>query len=454
MFTSFYKEKYDYNLIPLFHHENPKGHGLTDIYIMKYLEKLKPSVLIIPDAGSNDIEQMKYLSDKGWLILCFDHHKIEVENPYCILVSNQFDEVENHYGSGAVVTFKVMQAIDKELARKYVSYASISIVSDSMNITSYENVTFLKWGLEYDKLPLHLKDIVCVLNKDDFTPHGYAFGFITNCNSVIRLGTLEDKQKLFSFLCGNGDDGIVEICQNYHNQQSAEARKIASEINIDDYKDDNIILVDMDSKSPLLGLVANKVASSANKTVMLVNKANKSEYLGSCRSPINAKALCNDLFTFAKGHESAFGVSFPIENFDKIKDYFNSLDKDKLTPSYNVLTTFDARKIPDRYFDIFNGYNLYGVGVEEPKFYIKNIQPKDITRYSTVLKFWCGNVSYIKFFPTQKFCDELIEKSYNNNLEVVGTLKYNEYNGAKNPQVIIDYIDYVPKKEITLGDIF
>jgi single-stranded DNA-specific DHH superfamily exonuclease len=44
---------------------------------MKQLEKLKPSVLIIPDAGSNDIEQMKYLSDKGWLILCFDHHKIE-----------------------------------------------------------------------------------------------------------------------------------------------------------------------------------------------------------------------------------------------------------------------------------------------------------------------------------------------------------------------------------------
>ena len=457
MFTKFYKEKYGFNLIPIFH-GLPKTHGLTDKTVMEQLKPIKPSVLIIPDAGSNDVKQMKELSDTGWLILCFDHHEIEVDNPYCILVSNQTEsKVENKYGSGTLVTFKVMQAIDKELAKKYVPYVAISLISDSMNITSNENGTFLRWGLEKKFLPSYLQDGVEKLNKGDYTPHGYAFGFITCCNSLIRLGSLEDKEKLFYYLCGWGDDDIIDVCSKYHSQQSVESRKIAQTIDVGNYKDDNIILVDMRLKSPLIGLVANKVMSSANKTVMLVNESNNGKFLGSCRSPIDAKSLCgNDLFTFAKGHAHAFGIEFKAENFDKIIEYFNSLDKEQLVPQIDVITTISGRKIPKKYFDIFNDYIYYGVGVEEPKFYINNItlDQYDIMKYPTVLKFNYGGVDYVKFFATNAMYDEMLDKINTNEIGIIGTLSYNTYNGVTRPQVIIDSINYIPKAERSIDDIF
>ena len=458
MFTRFYKEKYGYNLIPLFH-MTPKSHGLTDKPLMDYLLTLKPSVLIIPDAGSNDIKQMKQLSDLGWLILCFDHHEIESENPYCILVSNQFKDskVENKYGSGTLVTFKVMQAIDKGLAKKYVPYVAISLISDSMNLTSNENGTFLRWGLDRKYLPQYLQDGIERLNKGDYTPHGYAFGFITCCNSLIRLGTIEEQNQLFNYLCGCGNDDVISLTIKYHNQQSADSRKMASEINIDDYKDDNIILVDIKQKTPLTGLVANKVMSSANKTVMLVNESNNGKFMGSCRSPIDAKSLCdNELFNFAKGHAHAFGIEFNAENFDKIIEYFNSLDKEQLVPQIDVITTLNGRSIPKSYFDIFKDYQYYGVGCPEPQFYIDNIELKqnDIIKYPTVMKFNFGGIDYVKFFATQNMYDELSSKCRNHMIGIVGKLGYNTYNGITRPQVVIDSIDYKPKQERSFEDIF
>jgi hypothetical protein len=119
------------------------------------------------------------------------------------------------------------------------------------------------------------------------------------------------------------------------------------------------------------------------------------------------------------------------------------------------LTTVSAYNIPNNYFDVFNGYKLYGVGVAEPKFCIQNVQPIDVIKYPTVLKFHCNGIEYIKFFPTQKFYEELTSKIKNNTLEIVGTLQYNDYyEDMLTPQVIINCIDYVPKKETTLEDIF
>ena len=49
-----------------------KQHGLEDCY------KTIPEdvdVVIIPDAGTNDIEFMQYLLDQKKVILCMDHHE-------------------------------------------------------------------------------------------------------------------------------------------------------------------------------------------------------------------------------------------------------------------------------------------------------------------------------------------------------------------------------------------
>ena len=59
-------------------HARAKTHGLDDDIVISDDTKL----LIIPDAGTNDTEQCRELSEKGMDILILDHHESEEKNPY------------------------------------------------------------------------------------------------------------------------------------------------------------------------------------------------------------------------------------------------------------------------------------------------------------------------------------------------------------------------------------
>ena len=50
-----------------------KQHGLEDV-IDQLLED-DSSLIVIPDAGTNNIEQMQQLVDAGKYVLCMDHHE-------------------------------------------------------------------------------------------------------------------------------------------------------------------------------------------------------------------------------------------------------------------------------------------------------------------------------------------------------------------------------------------
>ena len=134
------------NIFPLFH--NDKSHGLDD-NIISQIEN--DSLLIIPDASGSE-EQYKTLCDKNVSVTVLDHHDISNSN-YAAIVNNQLSSnVQNKYLSGCGVTHKFLQALDakynKRLSGKYISYVAISIVSDSMNVTSLENRAYLCYGLQ------------------------------------------------------------------------------------------------------------------------------------------------------------------------------------------------------------------------------------------------------------------------------------------------------------------
>ena len=71
------------------------------------------NLLIIPDAGSNDTEQCKQLTEQGVDVLVLDHHDIERPNPYAVIVNNQCSpEYSNKELCGAGVVYKFLQALD------------------------------------------------------------------------------------------------------------------------------------------------------------------------------------------------------------------------------------------------------------------------------------------------------------------------------------------------------
>lgn len=62
------------NIIPFFHDKNGKAHGLGDDDVFKQIKKCEPSLLIIPDAGSEDEKECAKLRKLGFEIGINDHH--------------------------------------------------------------------------------------------------------------------------------------------------------------------------------------------------------------------------------------------------------------------------------------------------------------------------------------------------------------------------------------------
>ena len=82
-------------------HTRPKAHGLSkDITINKDVD-----LLIIPDAGTNDINQCQKLVNNGTDVIIIDHHESEHDvdiikdtlcTHSCIIVNNQ---MSNNYNN-------------------------------------------------------------------------------------------------------------------------------------------------------------------------------------------------------------------------------------------------------------------------------------------------------------------------------------------------------------------
>ena len=58
---------------------------------------------MIPDAGTNDIDEMQALLDAGIDIICMDHHHSDEWNKNAIIINNQICDYPNKDLSGAGV---------------------------------------------------------------------------------------------------------------------------------------------------------------------------------------------------------------------------------------------------------------------------------------------------------------------------------------------------------------
>ena len=198
---------------------------------------------------------------------------VEHNNPYATVVSNQIGNIDNRHGSGGLVTWHMCRYVDKELVKDLISYVAVSLIGDSMDMTTEENYTFTKWGKE--KLHPILKRFVEELNRDGDTisNRSYSFGMVTCMNSLIRLAPLEDKQELFSALCGEIDPtDIIAKCKKYHSQQSAQSKKMVDDVEI--INNSKVVIGRLHEKTTMTGLIAGKLMSKYNKPVLLVHESN------------------------------------------------------------------------------------------------------------------------------------------------------------------------------------
>lgn len=473
-----------------------KQHGISeDVEIPSDCE-----LLIVPDAGSNDIEQCKELTEKGIDVIILDHHICDKQNDFAIVVNNQMCDYPNKNFCGAGIVYKFIKAVDEELwedyADKMLDIVALGNISDVMDMRECETRYYVDLGLT----KIRSKLFKALIEKQSYSMNGVVnitsvqFYITPILNAMIRVGSAEDKDLLFRAFIetdevfkykkrGETEESYEDIytraarlCYNAKNRQGKDVQKgvdaIDELIKEKEIYKDKVMFINVSDilGETLTGLVAIKIAEKYNKPCLLLRRQNAREdgslyYGGSCRnfdnSPIESLKDFLDstgTFEFVQGHDNAAGISIPRENVAKSIELCNERLSDiDFQKCFNVDFDINASDLSVGFIKAIDEMkDIFGQGIKEPLVHIRNIpiwsenffvMGKNSNSWKVIND---EGYAFVKFnVDVEK--DEVLQM-YNSNsdreeeyslgsIDVVGTVSINNYNNILTPQIIIkDYI--------------
>jgi len=471
-----------------------KQHGLSyDIEIPDHI-----NLLIIPDAGSNDIEKCKKLREKGIDIIVLDHHETVEPNPYAIVVNPQNCNYSNKAISGVGVVYKFLQALDEETwnnyADSFLDLVALGLIGDSMDIKQLETKRLIDKGLS----KIRSKLFKALINKQSYSMNNIIniinvqWYIVPLINGLIRAGDSDEKDLLFRAFIETDEifkykprrksksdpepeeidediyTRVARLCgnarQRQNNSKNKDVEKILEYIEEKEYHNNKIIFANVTDKlnENLTGLVAMNIATKYNKPCLLLRKMkdkNKPDFYGGSARNVNRSPLPNlkdyleatNLFELVAGHQGAFGVEIHKDNIPKVIELINEQLKDMdFTPYYEVDFVIEADDLDIVFIKAMDELkDFYGQGIEESLVYINNIKinKSDINlmgKNSDTIKFtYNDEIIFIKFKVNE---NDLILKWLNDwenddefiVINVIGKAGLNNFNGILTPQVIIE----------------
>lgn len=447
-----------------------KQRGLDDEDIMNRIRQERPYLVIIPDAGTNNCEQAEELCELGVGLIVLDHHDIVTPIDKGCLVNNQDPKYDvSRNGSGALVTHKFLQGLDNYLDLDWSGYfidlVSLSLISDSMDMSEMENREYYHFGLETRDC-VNNEFLSAMIDRfigsDTYTQRDIAFKIVPKLNAVCRCDNIELKQQLILAFIGQYDiDEALDMIEQAHQNQI----KIVDDIiqnNIDailSCGQNNLVVFASDNvPRSYSGLLAGKIKTLCDNKPTIVGSIKDDIMIGSLRSPIPLREELdnNELVDWASGHEESCGVQIQVGNIQPLVNYYNTLEL-SYTPHIDVLKSYSIKSIPTRLFGLFEPYSALwnNSGLPKPLFYVKNITftPSDwsiIGKNKRTLKLHKEGIDIMIFNCLKKDKEDLQLGYYDNDtfvsepsknklqMDCIGELSINEWNGQKKLQITVD----------------
>lgn len=462
-----------------------KQHGLQD-HIDTILDKGDSyDLIILPDSSSNDYKYHEQLKDIRIPALVLDHHLTDVEiSDNAVVINNQLSkDYPNKELTGAGVTYQFCRYIDNLLKVDYADYfmdlAALGTVGDMGSVLEMENRYIIKKGLENinNFFFQTLIDKQSYSMNNQVNPTTVAFYIVPLINAMIRVGTMEEKERLFgAFIDGTkkvssnkrGAKGTEELlavesareCTNAKNRQNKIKDNAVDSLEAKIYKlgliDNKVLFVrlddDDDFPSELNGLVAMQLSAKFKKPTIVARLNEEGFIRGSARG-LNESELSDfktfltdsGYFEYALGHANAFGCSINNKYLSDFHNYANdklkNIDFGENVYDVNFISSANNKELEKIVNDLGSYPQLWGQHNPEPLIYIKdiNLTPNDIQiigKNKDTVKFEKFGITYIQFHAKQ-----LIEDLSNLNdikMEIVGKANINEWMGRITPQVFIE----------------
>lgn len=486
-------------------HDN-KEHGLDNKSMLEIKPK-KPDLLIIPDAGSNDLRQLKTLKSAGIDVIVLDHHdesekvtrlksiyRLENLNDFAVIVNNQMSsKVNDKSMTGVGIVYKFCSVVDERLKRntvnKYLDLVALGMIADSCDLTQLQTRYLVLEGIkQIQNETNHNKFISELVQSQAYSLHskatilGISFYIAPLVNALIRLGTKEDKEIMLKAFLNSSEKAIIKIrgkgevevsiqeqarrlCESYKRKQQKMTgdytevlKRQINEFGLNEYP---VICCKADKsfEKTFTGLIANKLTSMYNKPCLLLRDCNDI-LMGSARGfdkshikDIKDFCLQTKLFDLAEGHPNACGVTIKKDNISKFYEYLSQQNFDN-TLNYTVDAVFDEKSLTAEVIQsIFALSDVWGTNIEEPLFLLKLKCPIDgggftvLGNEKNTIKLTFHNIEIIKFRSSENEYNEIKNLGKMVEFTIVGKFSVNEYNGKKTPQVIVENWMYKPCDE-------
>ena len=474
-----------------------KQHGLADT--LDDILKQNPDVVVVPDGGSNDIEQQKKLNQKGIKVLILDHHEVDKDysNNMTIIINPQLCDYPNKALTGAGVVWQFCRAYDEvcgySYAEDFTDLAALGMIGDMSNYKELETRAIVNEGLSNIKNPFFAamarKNKFSIDKMNGINYYSVAFYVVPFVNACVRSGTMGEKDIVFRSMLTpyafekvesskRGEKGkfvylyeeavtVAErVKRRQTNLQDASMAILQKKIE-DEHLTDHAIIACVcepdEVERNIAGLVANKVqAMYQHPTLVLIKTKDVDDseivYRGSARNysmcenqDMKATCLASGEMLMMQGHANAFGAAIASSHFDAFMQKTDELYSDiDFTPSYAVDYIWNSNTIdPQRILDI-GRLNIYGQEIPESKVAVENVPLSEsnvtlmgLAKGHPTIKIQVGNVSIMKFKSSEEEYERFIQP--NTYITLVGKCAVNEWNGNVSPQIIID--DFELKQE-------
>lgn len=444
------------------------------------------SLVIVPDAGTGDVEECKRIIESGKDIIILDHHSISSEGNPAIVVNNQLsDKVTDKAMTGVGVTYKFAKLLDKyygvDYSDDYLDLVALGMIGDRADTMDLETRFLILEGLNQirnksgkNKLIETLVNAQMYSMDNKITMNGIGFYVCPLINSLIRLGEYEDKRYMFEAFV-NSDKilerkvrgkGIVEMtiqeytlkaCESSNRKQKKMTEDSAAVLSeeIKGFGLDKFPILICNARDNVdgnsTGLIANRLADQYQRPCLLMRRKGdicKGSGRGYEKCEIrDFNQWCKDTGLFMKvdGHPGAFGCEISFENTNKLFQILSTMKKID-EPTYYVYHVYDASQLHDQIIKNIAKYDeVWGNTVSEPIFLIKNVPCNKyninlIGSKQNKIEFMYHNIKFTKQTKSRslaKLYKDILSVGDNIKFDIVGRFTIDTKNG-KCPQVIIE----------------
>ena len=361
--------------------ERVDGYGLSIESIDKIFEECNPELFITVDCGISCAEEAQYIYELGSDVIVTDHHELPEVLPDCIIVNPKLqDDYPYDNLCGAGVAFKLACALLGKAAYKYLDFATLATVADSVPLLG-ENRDIVTEGLKLFNSNLR-PCFSYLLGKsvDGITAQTLAFNIAPRVNAAGRMG---DAQAAFRLFISQNETEIydlaVKLCAYNSERQKCcdELYASAKEKLTKKGAYGNVIMLSDESwNAGFVGIVAARIAEEYNRpTLLFVHHGDMLK--GSARSIENINIFtalknCSQLIEEFGGHAQAAGINIRLDNFDKLEAALNEEIGKSYTPKDFEQILFVSEEISSPFSEKFAkelmAMEPYGVGHRRPLF--------------------------------------------------------------------------------------